>query len=67
MEQVFQERFQAAGAFDALFHLFDFAIRQILPASANWSVVAQAAQKEFNLAQSKAHVTGKADQQYAVQ
>jgi hypothetical protein len=65
MEEVLQERFQAAGTADVFLNLADLAVSKLFPARADRRVVAQSMQKEFDFAESKTHVTCEANQKHA--
>jgi hypothetical protein len=66
-EQVFQERFEAARAFDRFIYLFDLAVRQCSPAGTNRGPVAQAGEEDFDFGKGKAHIAGEADQEHSVE
>jgi hypothetical protein len=67
MQKVFEERFQASRAPDALLDFLNLSIRQLFPPGANRSIVPQAIKKQFDLTQSKAHITREADQERSVE
>jgi len=67
MQKVFQERFQAARAADALVDFEDLSMRQFFPVRTNGSVVLQSIEKNFDLAQRESHLAGKADEDHAVE
>lgn len=67
MQKVFEERFQAARAADALVDFLDLAVREFFPARPNRGVVPQTVEKHFDLAQRESHLAGKADEDHAVE
>src|SRR6267143_3147091 len=62
-----EERFQAKRTLHRFIQFADFVMGEFFPAGANRSVVAQAAEKEFDLAEREAHVTGEANEKRAVE
>ncbi len=67
MEEMLEERFQAKRTFNGFLNFTDFVMGEFFPAGANRSVVAQALEKEFDLAEAEAHVAGKANEKRAVE
>jgi hypothetical protein len=58
-EEMLQERFQAEGTPNCFINFVDFVMSEFLPAWADRSVVAQAVEKEFDLAEVKPIAPGK--------
>jgi hypothetical protein len=66
-EEMFEEGFEAARAGDELIDLFDLATSQLFPAGADGSVLAEAAEEEFDFSERKIHFTGETNQQQVVE
>ena len=66
MQKVFEERFQAARAADALVDFLDLSVREFFPARPDWRVVSQPVEKNLDLAQRESHLASKADEEHAV-
>jgi hypothetical protein len=67
MQKVFEERFQAARAADALIDFLDLSVREFVPARPDWGVVPQPVEKHFDLVQRESHLARKADEEHAVE
>ncbi len=67
LEEMPEERFQAKRTLNRFIHFADFAMGEFFPAGANRRVVAQAVEKEFDLAEGEAHVAGEANEERAVE
>jgi len=63
MEEMFEERFEAKRALDAVFDFRDLATSEFPPARADGRVFPQAGEEELDFAEGKAHVAGEADQE----
>jgi hypothetical protein len=66
-QKVFEERFQTAGAADALVDFLDLSVREFFPARPDWRVIPQPVEKNSDLAQRESHLSGKADEEHAVE
>jgi hypothetical protein len=62
IEQVFEQRFQAAQSLNGFLDFLHFAASKFPPARTNRSFVPQTVQEEPDLAEGKAHVTGQRDE-----
>lgn len=62
-----QERFEFERASNVLFDFDEFARRELFPAGADGSVVAEAAEEQLDFGEGEAHVAGKADQKDAME
>jgi hypothetical protein len=67
LEEMLEERFQAKRTLNRFVYFADFVMSEFSPAGANRSVVAQAVEKEFDLAEGEAHVAGEANEKRAVE
>ncbi len=67
LEEMLEERFQAKGAFNGFLNFADFVMGEFFPARTNRSIVAQAVEKEFDLAEGEAHFAGEANEKRAVE
>jgi hypothetical protein len=67
LEEMLEERFQAKGTLNRFIYFADFVMSEFFPTGANRSVVAQAVEKEFDLAEGEAHVAGEANEKRAVE
>src|ERR1700687_1357155 len=64
---MFEKGFELARTLDAGVDLLYFGVCYFSPGGSDGSVVSQAAEKNFNLCQGKAHVAGEADEQQTVE
>ncbi len=62
-----EERFQTKRTLHRFIKFTDFVMSEFFPAGANRSVVAQAAEKEFDLAEGETHFAGEANEKRAVE
>jgi hypothetical protein len=66
-EQVLEQGFQAARAFQDRLDFLDFAMSEFSPAGASRRIVAEAVEEQLYLAERGAHFAGEADQEHAVE
>ena len=66
-EEMLEERFQAGGTLYRFINFVDLAVGEFFPAWADRGVVAQAVEKESDLAEGEAHFAGETDEEDAVE
>lgn len=67
LEEMLEKRFQTEGTLDTVVDFADLAVSQFFPTRTNGGVVAQAVEEKFDFAEGKAHFTGEADQEHAIE
>src|SRR5437773_7086403 len=67
MLKVLEKGFEAERADDVVFDLDEFFGSEFFPARADWSVVAEAAEKELDFGEGETHFAGEANKQDAVE